>query len=51
MAMKFYANVAQRLKLKAIKLQGLILTFVVVTGEKLVGRPVYLKLNFKIIFY
>ena len=36
MALKFYANVAQRFKLKVRKFQGLIHTFVEVTGEKLV---------------
>ena len=34
MILKFYTNVAKRLKLKARKFWGLILTFVEVTGEK-----------------
>ena len=39
MALKFYTSVAKRLKLKVRKSWGLILTFVEVTGEKLVGGP------------
>ena len=35
--LKFYTNVAKGLKLKVEKFLGLILTFVEVTGEKLVG--------------
>ena len=35
--LKFYTNVANGLKLKVRKFWGLILTFVEVTGEKLVG--------------
>ena len=37
MAFKFYTSVGKRLKLKVRKLWGLILTFVEVPGEKLVG--------------
>ena len=37
MALKFYASVTKVLKLKVRKFWGLILTFVEVTGEKLVG--------------
>ena len=37
-SLKFYTSVAKRLKLKVRKFLGLILTFVEVTGEKLVGR-------------
>ena len=37
MTLKFYTSVAKELKLKARKFWGLILTFVEVTGEKLVG--------------
>ena len=36
-ALKFYIIVAKRLKLKGRKIWGLILMFVEVTGEKLVG--------------
>ena len=35
--LKFYISVAKGLKLKVKKFSGLILTFVEVTGEKLVG--------------
>ena len=37
MALKFYSNVAKELILKVRKFLGLILTFVEVTREKLVG--------------
>ena len=37
MALKFYASVAKGLKLKVREFLGQILTFVEVTGEKLVG--------------
>ena len=37
MALKFYTSVAKGLQLKGRKFCGLILTFVEVTGEKLVG--------------
>ena len=37
MTLKFYASVTKVLKLKVRKFWGLILTFVEVTGEKLVG--------------
>ena len=37
MTLKFYTSVAKRLKLKVEKFWGLSLTFVAVTGEKLVG--------------
>ena len=36
-ALKFYTNVARRLKLKARKFLGLIPTFAEVTEEKMVG--------------
>ena len=39
MALKLYTSVAKRLKLQFRKFLGLILTFVEVTGEKLVGGP------------
>ena len=38
MVLKFYASVAKVLKLKVRKLRGLILMFVEVSGEKLVGK-------------
>ena len=38
MTLKFYANVAKGLKLKARKFWGLVPMFVEVTGEKLVGE-------------
>ena len=38
-AFKFYTSVAKWLKLKVRKIQGVILTFVEVTGEKLVRGP------------
>ena len=38
MALKFYASVAKRLKLKVKKFLRLIFMFVEVTGEKLVGE-------------
>ena len=37
MTLKFYISVAKMLKLKVRKLWGLVLTFVKVTGEKLVA--------------
>ena len=37
-ALKFYTSVAKGLYLKVRKIYGLILTFVVVTGEKLLGE-------------
>ena len=37
MALKSYTSVAKGLKLKSRKLWGLIITFVEVTGEKLIG--------------
>ena len=37
--LKFYTSVAKGQKLKMRKILGLILTFVEVTGEKLVGGP------------
>ena len=37
MALKFYTSVTKSLKLKVRKFQGPVLTFVEVTGEKLVG--------------
>ena len=37
MALKFYTNMTRELKLKVKKFLGLILTFVEVTGGKLVG--------------
>ena len=40
---KFYISVAKGLKLKVKKFLGLILTFVEVTGEKLVGGLVFKK--------
>ena len=36
--LKFYTSVAKWLKLKVKKICGLLLSFVEVTGEKLVGR-------------
>ena len=39
MALKLYDSVAKRLKLKVRKFLGLILTFVEVTGDQLVGDP------------
>ena len=36
---KFYTSVAKGLKLKVRRFWGLILTFVEVTGEKLIGGP------------
>ena len=38
-ALKFYTSVTKGLQLKVRKFEGLILTFVEVTGEKLVGEP------------
>ena len=38
--MKIYTNVANRLKLKAIKFWWLVPTFVEVTGEKMVRDPI-----------
>ena len=37
MALEFYTSVTKGLKLKVRKLQALVLTFVKVAGEKLVG--------------
>ena len=42
MTLQFYTSVAKALKLKARKFWGLILTFVEVTGEKLVEPTVVL---------
>ena len=39
MALKFYASVAKELRLKVKKIWVLILTFVEVAGEKMVGEP------------
>ena len=44
MAMKFYISEAKGLKLKVRKFGGLIITFVEVTGEKLVGGAFLLPL-------
>ena len=38
-ALEFYTGLAKGLKLKVRKLWGVILMFVEVTGEKLVGEP------------
>ena len=60
---KFYISVAKGLKLKVKKFLGLILTFVEVTGEKLVGGlfapppppdlppPCIIGLSFKSVFH
>ena len=39
MNLKFFTSVAKGLKLKVRKFQGLVPTFVEVTGQKLVGGP------------
>ena len=39
MNLKFYTSVTKGLKLKVRKFWGLVLTFVEVTGEKLLGGP------------
>ena len=40
-SLKFYSNVAKELKLKVRKFWELILTFIEVTGEKLVGGEAF----------
>ena len=42
MVFKFYTSLAKELKLKVKKFWRLILTFVEVTGENLVGRGTFL---------
>ena len=44
MALKFFMSVAKCLKLKVRKIWGLIFTFVEVTGEKLIGGTLKLKI-------
>ena len=41
MALKFYNSVVKGLKVKVRQFWGLVLTFVEVTGEKLVGRSLF----------